>query len=256
MSASSSHADVWGRYRAARATLLDTPAERFAALSADGDDERRLVEDPTVTTVDEFVASSEALREELRRHLDVPAEDQRQLAELQLQSAAVLDVDTANALIRAAAEEGAAPTRTLAPATRLSSGDVDELEAILSISPGEGLRALTASGDHGAAAARPSRPEGCGQTCARRHPHRHVHVDGGPGRRPARRPRIGSAWRRRRVGEGPRRVRRRHLCGHRLAAQARREDRRRRRQEGARGLRFRRRPRARDRLPAGSRTHG
>lgn len=62
--------------------------------------------------VDEMLARSDALADSIRGHLDADDAEERELAALQLQAAAVVDLDRANAL--AAAEDGGAPTAVLA----------------------------------------------------------------------------------------------------------------------------------------------
>ena len=91
--------------------------------------------------VDEMLARSDALAVSIRAHLDADEPEERELAALQLQAAAAVDIDRANAL--AAADDG------LAPSALLADDSWNLVDRILSTPTEEGISALLAAGSGG-----------------------------------------------------------------------------------------------------------
>ena len=120
--------DAWASYRdwpAARATVSeDSEAPSF--------DERE---------VDEMLARSDALALSIRGHLEADEPEEQELAALQLQAAAAVDIERANAL--AAADEGVAPEAVL------DDDSFNILDRILSTPTENGISAVLASDEDG-----------------------------------------------------------------------------------------------------------
>lgn len=118
--------EAWASYR-------DWPGAQ-ATLSDDSEtpsfDERE---------VDEMLARSDALASSIRGHLEADEPEERELAALQLQAAAAVDIERANAL--AAADEG------LAPEAVLADESFSILDRILSTPTENGISAVLANDD-------------------------------------------------------------------------------------------------------------
>jgi hypothetical protein len=122
--------EAWVRYRQI------TPGAFTATLSGSADPQPGLRQ-----SVDAIIERSDELRDAVVAHLDGASDDERELAALQLQAAAAVDLDRANAL--AAMDEGGAHQATL------SDADFVAIDRILSTPTQQGISALLDLADGG-----------------------------------------------------------------------------------------------------------
>jgi hypothetical protein len=121
--------ELWSAYRDAAGGLS---AATLAAEAAPSLDE---------SAVDEMLARSDALTGRLIEHLGADAAAEREMAALQLQAAAAVDIDRANAL--AAIDAGEAPEAVLADEHQ------DVIDRILSTPTESGIAAVLHAGEGG-----------------------------------------------------------------------------------------------------------
>jgi hypothetical protein len=125
--------DAWTAYR-------DTTPDAFAATLSAGDEPRQEHEQ----AVDDLLTRSDALRDAILPHLGGETADEREMAALQLQAAAAIDLDRANSL--AGMDEGGAREATL------SAEHLDVLDRILSTPTQQGISSVLDLAEGGFAA--------------------------------------------------------------------------------------------------------